>query len=176
MKESFVVLLYMASIKKVTINFCSWLAQSNMMEYEIQLSMNKPAVLWVFFLQHVSIGLFFPPFAFPWIHLVDMDFKTEDWAVNVTVHPINIPGNVCNRTRALYCISDNNYLVLRNKFLVNVLAYLVHLKLISGAFLRALWRMWSVWRIFLYVKVGKITVSRELKAMLGTLRAGWNRK
>lgn len=28
----------------------------------------------------------------------------------------------------------------------------------------------------MYVKVGKITVSRELKAMLGTLRAGWNRK
>lgn len=53
-----------------------------MMEYEIQLSMNKPIVLWFVFMffspAHVLIVLFFPPLVFPGINLFEMDFKTED--------------------------------------------------------------------------------------------------
>jgi len=63
-----------------------------------------------------------------------MDFKTEDRAVNVIVHQTNIPGNVCNRTRVIYCISDSNGGVFRKESLLNALGYLVHLKVVSGAF------------------------------------------
>lgn len=83
-----------------------------MMENEIHLSMNKPVVF--FSPAHVLIVPFFPPLAFPGINLVKMDFKTEDRAVNVMVHQTGILGNVWNRTRALYCISNDNYLVLKS--------------------------------------------------------------
>lgn len=74
------------------------------MEYEIYSSMNKPLVFLGFSLQHVLIVLFFPPLAFPGINLLEMDFKRDDWAVNVIVHQTNIPRNVRNRTIALCCI------------------------------------------------------------------------
>jgi len=52
------------------------------MEYEIHLIMNKPVVWVLFCLQHVLIVLFFPPLAFTGINIVEMDFKTQDWAVS----------------------------------------------------------------------------------------------
>lgn len=36
--------------------------------------------------------------------------------------------------------------------------------------------MQSVRRILIHVKVGKITVSRELEALLEALTTGWNRR
>lgn len=82
------------------------------------------------------IVLFLPPLTFPGTNLLEMDFKRDDWAVNVIVHQTTsyIPGNVCNRTIALYCISDSHYIILRRKDLLNAQGYLVHLKLLSRAF------------------------------------------
>lgn len=88
------------------------------MECEIQSGMNKPVVFWVFSLQHVLIVLFFPPLAFPGINLLEMDFKRDNWAVNVIVHQTTSQG-ICNRTIALYCISDSHYIILRRKALLN---------------------------------------------------------
>lgn len=119
------------------------------------------------------IVLFFPPLAFPGINLLEMDFKRDNWAVNVIVHQTTSQG-ICNRTITLYCISDSYYIILRRKALLNALGYLAHLKLISGAFFESTQKHAKCMESIFACK--SWSDNCHLKAVLETLKPSWKRR